>query len=119
MIVNAAHAIADVVGQEGTAKGSITIRTRREDDHVVVTIADTGAGMTEEVRQRIFDPFFTTKEVGKGTGQGLAIAHSVIHDKHGGRITVESAPGEGTAFHIALPLDSAVPVPEHKTSCVA
>jgi signal transduction histidine kinase len=60
--------------------------------------------MPVHVQQRIFEPFFTTKEVGKGTGQGLAIAHNVIVDKHGGAIKVASAPGQGTTFTIRLPI---------------
>ena len=70
----------------------------------MVEISDTGAGMPAHVQQRIFEPFFTTKEVGKGTGQGLAIAHNVIVDKHGGTIKVASTPGEGTTFIIRLPI---------------
>ena len=70
----------------------------------VVEISDTGAGMPPHVQQRIFEPFFTTKEVGKGTGQGLAIAHNVIVDKHGGTIKVSSAPAKGTTFIIRLPI---------------
>jgi signal transduction histidine kinase len=69
-----------------------------------VEIRDFGPGMPEEVRKRIFDPFFTTKGVGKGTGQGLAIAHAVVVKKHGGRLTCDSVPGEGTTFTMELPL---------------
>jgi signal transduction histidine kinase len=67
--------------------------------------------MTPEIAARIFDPFFTTKAVGKGTGQGLAITHNVVVDKHGGTIRVESKPGAGTTFIIRLPLDTAVAQP--------
>jgi signal transduction histidine kinase len=103
MIVNATHAIADAVKGTG-GKGTITIGTRRAGDFVEVCIADTGMGIPESIRHRIFDPFFTTKEVGKGTGQGLAIARSVVVDKHGGTIAVESQVGTGTTFIIRLPL---------------
>ena len=71
------------------------------------------------VQQRIFDPFFTTKEVGKGTGQGLAIAHNVIVDKHGGTIKVASAPGEGTTFTIRLPIGGSKPEPEAAAGAAA
>lgn len=106
MIVNASHAIADVVGDAANGKGTITIRTRKEKDWALIRIEDTGAGIPEEIRSRIFDPFFTTKEVGKGTGQGLSIAHNVIVEKHGGAIDVESEMGKGTAFVIRLPLEN-------------
>ncbi|RLB15494.1 MAG: histidine kinase, partial [Deltaproteobacteria bacterium] len=105
MIVNASHAIADVVGDGANGKGTITIRTRKEEEWAEIRIEDTGAGIPEEIRERIFDPFFTTKEVGKGTGQGLSIAHNVIVDKHGGMIDVESDAGKGTTFIIRLPLE--------------
>ncbi len=105
MIVNASHAIADVVGDGPNGKGNITIGTRKEGDWVLIRIEDTGAGIPEHIRSRIFDPFFTTKEVGKGTGQGLSIAHNVIVEKHGGTIDVESEVGKGTAFIIRLPLE--------------
>jgi PAS domain S-box-containing protein len=106
LIVNASHAIADVVrGTEN--KGSITIRSRLDTDHVLLQVTDTGAGIPEAIRTRIFDPFFTTKEVGKGTGQGLAIARSVVVDKHGGTIDVESTVGVGTTFNVRLPLEAA------------
>jgi PAS domain S-box-containing protein len=105
MIVNAAHAIGDVVGDGANGRGVITLSTRRVNDEAEIRISDTGCGMTPEIAARIFDPFFTTKAVGKGTGQGLAITHNVIVDKHGGTIRVESAPGTGTTFVIRLPLE--------------
>ena len=104
IVVNAAHAISDVVGDGGKGKGKIRVKTRSDGDWAIVEIADSGAGMPAHVQQRIFEPFFTTKEVGKGTGQGLAIAHNVIVDKHGGTIKVASAPGKGTTFTIRLPI---------------
>lgn len=103
MIVNAAHAIGEVVKDTGQ-KGHISITSRRVDEWVEIRLTDTGAGIPEEIRDKIFNPFFTTKEVGKGTGQGLAIARSVIVDKHRGAITVESQVGKGTTFVIRLPL---------------
>lgn len=104
MIVNAAHAIGDVVGDGANSKGTITVSTRRVEAWVEVRFSDTGAGMTEEVKARIFDPFFTTKPVGRGTGQGLAISHAVVVEKHQGTIRVETALGVGTTFIIRLPL---------------
>ncbi|MCL4791975.1 MAG: hypothetical protein KJ040_07985, partial [Gammaproteobacteria bacterium] len=104
MIVNAAHAIGDVVGDSASGRGTITLSTRKLDDWAEIRISDTGCGMTPEVAARIFDPFFTTKAVGKGTGQGLAITYNVIVEKHGGTITVESRPGAGSTFIIRLPL---------------
>ena len=105
MIVNAAHAIADVVGDGANGKGTISVRTRRDADWAEIRISDTGTGIPEDVRSRIFDPFFTTKSVGKGTGQGLAISHAVVVEKHGGRITVETEVGTGTTFIIRLPIN--------------
>jgi len=105
LIVNAAHAIADVVGDGSRGKGTIHIQTRRNGNWAEIRVRDTGTGIPEAVRGRIFDPFFTTKEVGKGTGQGLAIAHSVIVKKHGGSITFETEVGKGTTFIIRLPID--------------
>jgi signal transduction histidine kinase len=103
LIVNAAHAIGDVV--KGTdKKGRIRVTTRVLDDQVEIAIADTGKGIPVEVRSRIFDPFFTTKEVGKGTGQGLAIARAVVVEKHGGTLHFETEVGQGTTFYIRLPI---------------
>ncbi|HNR33717.1 MAG TPA: response regulator [Candidatus Hydrogenedentes bacterium] len=104
LIVNAAHAIADVVGDGSETKGRIMISTRRDGDWVEIRISDTGTGIPDEFRDRIFDPFFTTKEVGKGTGQGLAIARNVVVNKHSGTLSVESEVGKGTAFIIRLPV---------------
>ena len=106
LLVNAAHAIRDVVGESG-ARGTITVATRHESDHVVVSITDTGCGIPEGVRDRVFEPFFTTKEVGTGTGQGLAIARSIVEERHGGTIDFVTRVGTGTTFRVRLPLKPA------------
>jgi len=108
LIVNAAHAIADVVGKDGSRKGKITVRTLNCPDWAEIQIQDTGIGIPERIRDRVFDPFFTTKQIGKGTGQGLAIAHSVIVGQHHGTIHFESAEGQGTTFFIRIPHNQAV-----------
>jgi PAS domain S-box-containing protein len=108
LIVNSAHAIGDVIGKEGAVKGKIRVQTRNFPDWVEIRIGDTGGGIPKNVQSRIFDPFFTTKAVGKGTGQGLAIARSVIVDKHGGNIHFETELGKGTTFVIRLPHDGKV-----------
>ena len=103
LIVNAAQAIGDVV-RGSNRKGSIRIATRRDGEWVEVRVSDTGTGIPEDIRAKIFTPFFTTKEVGKGTGQGLAMAHAVIVKKHQGTIRFESETGVGTTFVVRLPL---------------
>ena len=103
LIVNAAHAISDATGGGTTGKGTITISTRGLDGCAEIRVADTGTGVPQRVRERIFDPLFTTKPVGKGTGQGLAIARSIVVDKHGGEIRFESTEGEGTTFFVRIP----------------
>lgn len=95
ILINAVQAI--------TNEGKITIRTRTENEGVKLSISDTGAGISEEVKKRMFEPFFTTKEVGKGTGLGLSISMGII-EKHLGKISIESEVGKGTTFHIWLPL---------------
>jgi len=80
------------------------VSTGREGDWAVARVSDTGAGIPEAIRSRIFDPFFTTKEVGKGTGQGLAISRSVVEEKHGGSLNFEDRPEGGTVFVVRLPL---------------
>jgi len=104
LIVNAAHAIADVVKDSGQ-KGSIHISTRRTAAWAEIRVRDSGTGIPEAVQSKVFDPFFTTKEVGKGSGQGLSIAHSVIVQKHGGRLSFDTQRGTGTTFLIQLPLE--------------
>jgi two-component system, NtrC family, sensor kinase len=105
LLINAAHAIEEKLGEnpEG-GKGAITIGTRADGRFAEIHISDNGIGIPEAIRNRIFDPFFTTKKVGRGTGQGLAIVHNVITEKHQGSIAVESARGQGTTFVLRLPL---------------
>lgn len=109
ILVNATHAIADKV-KGTTDKGTITIRTEADGDFCKLSVADTGKGIPEENRSKIFDPFFTTKEVGKGTGQGLAITHNIVVTKHGGSIDFESEVGKGTTFVVRVPFGSVAPV---------
>ena len=102
MIVNAAQAIEQVATDDDN-KGTISVATRVEGEHAAIEIADTGCGIPKEIQDRILEPFFTTKDVGKGSGQGLAIAQSMI-DNHGGALLIESSPGGGATFTIKLPL---------------
>lgn len=103
MMINAAHAIQEQVG-ESDQKGQISIRTTTNASLAVISISDTGCGIPADKIQKIFDPFFTTKAVGKGTGQGLSIAYSIVTEKHKGTIEVESKVGWGTTFTIRLPI---------------
>jgi len=105
LVINASHAIAEVVG-DGENKGTITVSTRLDGDAVLISVGDTGAGIAENIRHRVFEPFFTTKEVGRGTGQGLAISHNIIVKRHGGTIEFDSNVGIGTVFRVRLPCDS-------------
>jgi PAS domain S-box-containing protein len=109
LLINAAHAIADVVGDGAQGKGAITITTAQVENTAEIRVQDTGTGIPEKIRSRVFEPFFTTKDVGKGTGQGLAMAHSIIVKKHGGKIWFESETGKGTTFFLRLPLDMEPP----------
>jgi len=104
LIVNAAQAIAASTAATHGAKGTITISTTQLQDAVRIAIHDTGSGIPEHIRSRVFEPFFTTKPVGQGTGQGLALAHTVIVQRHKGQIWFESAVGAGTTFFVQLPL---------------
>lgn len=103
IIVNAAHAVKDVVEAKQRERGLIRIATRQSEDGVEIRVTDNGTGIPPDVVDRIFDPFFTTKEVGKGTGQGLAIAYDTVVTKHQGKLYCETAPGGGTTFVIRLP----------------
>jgi two-component system NtrC family sensor kinase len=105
LIVNACHAISDVRATQGTdALGVIRIETGVKDGFAEIRIADTGVGIPEHVRQRIFEPFFTTKEVGRGTGQGLALARAILVEKHGGFIRFTTETGKGTTFIVGIPV---------------
>ena len=102
IIRNAIDAIA-VRASEAPGRGTISVKTRRYETGVTLIVTDTGCGIAERIRGRVFEPFFTTKAVGKGTGQGLAVAWSIIVDQHGGRLTFDSTEGQGTTFYVHLP----------------
>jgi len=116
LIVNAAHAIESDRKDSETDKGTITIATKSLDDAVEITVRDTGCGIPDDIRDRIFDPFFTTKDVGKGTGQGLAITYKTVVEKHNGYLGVDSTPGEGTVFTIKLPLMADEPLRDEEAA---
>jgi signal transduction histidine kinase len=105
LVVNAAHAIE---ARHTLVPGKIVVRTASLGEDVTITIEDNGCGMPASVIEKIFDPFFTTKEIGKGTGQGLAIARAVVVDKHHGKLEVASKVGAGTTFTITLPVGGVV-----------
>ena len=106
LIVNAAHAIEDKQRQDPQGSlGCITIETRVKGEMVEIRISDTGGGIPLEVQHRLFEPFFTTKEVGRGTGQGLTLARTMIVDRHGGRVSFTTEVGRGTTFTVGLPLN--------------
>jgi two-component system, NtrC family, sensor kinase len=107
ILVNAAQAIES---QKRATKGLIEIETRRQGEMVRILIHDDGPGIPESIQRRVFDPFFTTKEPGKGTGLGLSISYDIIVTKHGGRLSLESDPGEGSTFIIELPIEGAAPL---------
>jgi PAS domain S-box-containing protein len=106
IIVNASQAIQEVVKDQPGTKGTITIKTRQDGDWIEILVTDTGPGIPEHVRSHMFEPFFTTKDVGKGSGQGLAIAYNVVEIKHGGKLICETKVGKGTTFIIRLPIES-------------
>jgi len=104
LLVNASHAVAQRFA--GTAeRGLIRVRSETRAGFVVISVADNGCGIPLEHQPRIFEPFFTTKAVGSGTGQGLAITRSIVVEKHGGTLSFESRPGEGTTFCVSLPTE--------------
>jgi len=111
LIVNAADAIADTIKDKSSTKGQISLSTRRRGEWAEIRVSDNGPGIPESIQQRIFDPFFTTKDVGKGTGQGLAIAHAIITQKHQGTIQAETQRGIGATFVIRLPIEGLASVP--------
>ncbi len=104
ILVNAAQAIAEKLGYHSESKkGRIIIASRSLGDEVEIAFSDSGNGIPQKIQDKIYHPFFTTKEVGKGSGQGLAIAYDIVVNKHGGRIACTSKEGEGTTFRIFLP----------------
>jgi signal transduction histidine kinase len=108
LIVNAAHAIESVLKSGAQTLGKIKIATRSlQDGNAEIRITDSGTGIAPEHLDRIFDPFFTTKAVGKGTGQGLAIAYNVVKTKHRGSIEVSTEVGKGTTFTLRIPISPA------------
>jgi signal transduction histidine kinase len=102
LLINAVQAIEATGRMEG---GLIEFTTAREGDSLLIAIGDNGCGIDPTSIPQLFDPFFTTKSAGEGTGLGLSITHNIIMG-HGGRIEVESRPGEGTCFRVYLPLKS-------------
>ena len=105
LIINAAHAIEDVLTEGSGEKGTIKVSTHYDNSWVEIRVSDTGRGIPKDIRSRIFDPFYTTKEVGRGSGQGLAISHSVIVNKHGGTIWFETEIGKGTTMIVRMPME--------------
>ena len=103
LIINAAHAVREARPDNHAEKGLIRIRTFRDRNAVEIRISDNGCGIPREIRDRVYEPFFTTKKVGKGTGQGLAIAHRIVVERHQGSLEFESEVGKGTVFKIRLP----------------
>lgn len=104
LIVNSAHAIEQNSGYDSSRKGTILIKSFTEKDSITLKIMDSGCGMPEHVMKKAFDPFFTTKKIGKGTGQGLAIAYNVIVNIHSGSIMLDSKEGVGTTVTMTLPI---------------
>ncbi|MBT4877371.1 MAG: PAS domain S-box protein [Desulfobacula sp.] len=105
LIVNASHAISANIGNDESNKGKIRITTKALKKWVEIMVSDTGTGIPDEIQSKIFNPFFTTKEIGKGTGQGLAITHSIVVDRHKGQIDVAASKNGGAVFIIKLPLN--------------
>jgi signal transduction histidine kinase len=101
LIANAADAIGEL--RIAPARGTIRIRTWCDATAVFIRVSDNGVGIPDHVRARVFDPFFTTKPIGRGSGQGLGIARSIVVNRHGGTLTFETALGSGTSFLITIP----------------
>jgi PAS domain S-box-containing protein len=104
LLVNSAHAVGEVVGNSDQ-RGTIKVRTGSADGMAWFEVSDSGAGIPASAAPHVFEPFFTTKPVGRGTGQGLALAWSVVTERHGGRISFTSEEGGGTVFKVSLPID--------------
>jgi PAS domain S-box-containing protein len=114
LLINAAHAIAEGFGQTGK-RGKIRVRTWTEANQARIAISDTGCGIPAGIHSKVFDPFFTNKPVGKGSGQGLSIARSIVVEKHGGTLTFEPNGTQGTTFLVSLPLEPAAESPQQQS----
>jgi signal transduction histidine kinase len=104
LLRNAAQALAERAPQ--ASPPTITLRTRREGEMALIEVEDNGPGMEPDLQRHIFEPFFTTREVGEGSGLGLSVAYFIVHDRHQGRLVVDSVPGRGSRIAIHLPLES-------------
>ena len=104
LVVNAAHAVADAADDEPGRKREIIVRTRRDGPWAEIRVEDSGPGIPADIRDRVFELFFTTKDVGRGSGQGLALARAAVVEKHGGTIHFETQIGRGTTFIVRLPI---------------
>jgi len=105
LLLNAADAVDGVARGEDDVQAAVTLRTRAAADGAVLEIEDEGTGIARDALPKIFEPFYTTKEPGAGTGLGLAICYGIVRD-HGGRIAVDSEPGQGSTFRVLLPLSA-------------
>lgn len=112
LVVNAAQALQQRPPRAGAALGTIVLATRAAGDHVEISVQDDGPGMPPEVQARLFTPGFTTKPAGQGTGQGLALARTIIQDRHRGSLSFTTEPGKGTTFLIRLPIAPSPPGPD-------
>ncbi len=108
LIVNATDSVREAKEKNLIESGLIKIRTYRDSSYFVIEVKDNGMGIPDAIKDRIFNPFFTTKDVGKGTGQGLAISHSIIVEKHNGLLYFKNEPVHGAAFIIKLPFEEMV-----------
>jgi signal transduction histidine kinase len=118
LVVNAAHAVGEAVTL-GRERGTITLRTRCDGEDIVLQVQDTGIGIPPEIAERVFEQFFTTRGVGRGTGQGLSVAYSLVHDRHAGSIAFTSEPGVGTTFTVRLPRRGSEPAPSRAEALAA
>ncbi|NEU70011.1 two-component sensor histidine kinase [Spirosoma agri] len=107
LVINACYAVDERRKRESDAyKPIISLFTQRYDDHLEIKIRDNGEGIPDGVKQKLFTPFFTTKPVGVGTGLGLALSRNIVHELHGGTLSVESEANNFTEFTISLPLEA-------------
>ena len=109
LLINAAHSIAAAAESDDSGRGLITVSSRQQGKDVLISISDTGTGIGPQIQDKVFDPFFTTNQTGKGTGQGLTLARSIVVDKHGGSLEFETEIGVGTTFTIRLPIEGNQP----------